>query len=187
MDASQYKDYVLAMLFIKYVSDKYANVKFAPINIPVGSTFQDMVKLKGKPEIGDFVNKKIFAPIRDANQMSDFANFNDDEKLGTGKDKVDRITKLIAIFENPDLDFSKNRADDDDILGDAYEFLMRHFATESGKSKGQFYTPAEVSRILAKIIGKNKSNSTASTTIPIFFRKNYCRYSEVTNTAIGIE
>lgn len=165
MDASQYKDYVLAMLFIKYVSDKYAGAKFAPITIPEGSTFQDMVKLKGKPEIGDFVNKKIFAPIRDANKMSDFANFNDDEKLGTGKDKVDKITKLIAIFENPDLDFSKNRADDDDILGDAYEFLMRHFATESGKSKGQFYTPAEVSRVLAKIIGINKGNSTASTTI----------------------
>lgn len=165
MDASQYKDYVLAMLFIKYVSDKYANVPFAPIVIPEGATFQDMVKLKGKPEIGDFVNKKIFAPIRDANKMSDFADFNDDQKLGVGKDKVDKITKLIAIFENPDLDFSKNRADDDDILGDAYEFLMRHFATESGKSKGQFYTPAEVSRILAKIIGINKNNSTASTTI----------------------
>ena len=124
-----------------------------------------MVALKGKPEIGDFVNKKIFAPIRDANKMADFANFNDDEKLGTGKDKVDKITKLIAIFENPDLDFSKNRADDDDILGDAYEFLMRHFATESRKSKGQFYTPSEVSRVLAKIIGINKRNSTASTTI----------------------
>jgi len=165
MDASQYKDYVLAMLFVKYVSDKYAHVKFAPITIPPGATFQDMVQLKGKPEIGDFINKKIFAPIRDANKMTDFANFNDDEKLGTGKDKVDKLTKLIAIFENPDLDFSKNRADDDDILGDAYEFLMRHFATESGKSKGQFYTPAEVSRILAKIIGINKSNSTASTTI----------------------
>ncbi|PZR07478.1 MAG: type I restriction-modification system subunit M [Flavobacterium psychrophilum] len=165
MDASQYKDYVLAILFIKYVSDKYAHVKFAPITIPKGSTFQDMVALKGKPEIGDFVNKKIFAPIRDANKMSDFANFNDDEKLGTGKDKVDKITKLIAVFENPDLDFSKNRADDDDILGDAYEFLMRHFATESGKSKGQFYTPSEVSRVLAKIIGINKVNSTASTTI----------------------
>jgi type I restriction enzyme M protein len=165
MDASQYKDYVLAMLFIKYVSDKYANEKFPLIVIPKGATFQDMVKLKGNPEIGDFVNKRIFTPIRDANKMSDFADFNSDEKLGTGKDKVDKITKLIAIFENPDLDFSKNRADDDDILGDAYEFLMRHFATESGKSKGQFYTPAEVSRILAKIIGINKSNTTASTTI----------------------
>jgi len=165
MDAGQYKDYVLAMLFIKYVSDKYANAKFAPIIIPAGATFQDMVNLKGKPDIGDLLNKKIFAPIRDANKMSDFANFNDDEKLGTGKDKVDKLTRLIAIFENPDLDFSKNRADDDDILGDAYEFLMRHFATESGKSKGQFYTPAEVSRVLAKIIGINKNNTTASTTV----------------------
>lgn len=165
MDASQYKDYVLAMLFVKYVSDKYAGMMFAPITIPEGSTFKDMVKLKGNAEIGDLVNKKIFAPIRDANKMADFADFNDDNKLGTGKDKVDKITKLIAIFENPDLDFSKNRADDDDILGDAYEFLMRHFATESGKSKGQFYTPSEVSRVLAKIIGINKDNSTASTTI----------------------
>ena len=119
MDASQYKDYVLAMLFIKYVSDKYAGVMFAPIQIPEGSTFMDMVALKGNPEIGDFVNKKIFAPIRDANKMADFADFNDDTKLGTGKDKVDKISKLIAIFENPDLDFSKNRADDDDILGAA--------------------------------------------------------------------
>ena len=66
---------------------------------------------------------------------------------------VDRLTNLIAIFENPALDFSKNRAEGDDILGDAYEYLMRHFATESGKSKGQFYTPAEVSRIMAQIIG----------------------------------
>lgn len=165
MDASQYKDYVLAMLFIKYVSDKYAGKKFGAIEVPKGATFTDMVALKGKAEIGDLVNKRIFAPIRDANKMADFADFNDDTKLGTGKEKVDKITKLIAVFENPDLDFSKNRADDDDILGDAYEFLMRHFATESGKSKGQFYTPAEVSRVLARIIGINKSNSTASTTI----------------------
>ena len=66
---------------------------------------------------------------------------------------MDRLTNLIAIFENPALDFSKNRADGDDILGDAYEYLMKHFATESGKSKGQFYTPSEVSRIMAQLLG----------------------------------
>ncbi|MCB0397278.1 MAG: type I restriction-modification system subunit M, partial [Flavobacteriales bacterium] len=82
-----------------------------------------------------------------------------EEKLGKGKEMVDRLTKLIGIFENPALNFSKNRADGDDILGDAYEYLMRHFATESGKSKGQFYTPAEVSRILAKVIGVKKDSS----------------------------
>ena len=135
MDASQYKDYVLVLLFIKYVSDKYAGQKFAPITIPKGSSFDDMVELKGKPDIGDQINKKIIAPLQEANKLSDMPDFNDSTKLGTGKDMVERLTDLIAIFENPALDFSSNKAEGDDILGDAYEFLMRHFATESGKSK----------------------------------------------------
>ncbi len=75
----------------------------------------------------------------------------------------DRLSNLVAIFENPALNFRKNRAEGDDILGDAYEYLMRHFATESGKSKGQFYTPAEVSRIMAKVIGINKARSQSQT------------------------
>ena len=148
MDASQYKDYVLVLLFIKYVSDKYAGQPFAPITIPAGASFKDMVALKGKPDIGDQINKKIIAPLANANKLSDFPDFNDAAKLGTGKEMVDRLTNLVAIFENPALDFSKNRAEGDDILGDAYEYLMRHFATESGKSKGQFYTPAEVRPLL---------------------------------------
>ena len=153
MDASQYKDYVLVLLFIKYVSDKYAGKPYPPITIPEGSSFQDMVALKGKSDIGDQINKKIIAPLANANKLSDFPDFNDPTKLGTGKEMVDRLTNLIAIFENPALDFSSNRAEGDDILGDAYEYLMRHFATESGKSKGQFYTPAEVSRVMAQIVG----------------------------------
>ncbi len=153
MDASQYKDYVLVLLFIKYVSDKYAGQPYAPITIPEGASFKDMVALKGKPDIGDQINKKIIAPLANANKLSDMPDFNDAGKLGSGKEMVDRLTNLIAIFENKALDFSKNRADGDDILGDAYEYLMRHFATESGKSKGQFYTPAEVSRIMAQILG----------------------------------
>ena len=153
MDASQYKDYVLVLLFIKYVSDKYAGEPYAPITIPKGASFEDMVALKGKSDIGDQINKKIIAPLANANKLSDMPDFNDATKLGSGKEMVDRLTNLIAIFENPALDFSKNRADGDDILGDAYEYLMRHFATESGKSKGQFYTPAEVSRVIAQIIG----------------------------------
>jgi len=156
MDASQYKDYVLVMLFLKYISDKWAGQPYAPISIPDGSSFRDMVGLKGKPDIGDQINKKIIAPIAEVNKLSDMPDFNDVSKLGSGKEMVDRLTNLIAIFENPALDFSNNRAEGDDILGDAYEYLMRHFATESGKSKGQFYTPAEVSRTMAKIIGINQ-------------------------------
>jgi type I restriction enzyme M protein len=165
MDASQYKDYVLVLLFIKYISDKYANLPFAPIKIPAGASFKDMVALKGTPNIGDDINKKIIGPLANANQLSDFPDFNDANKLGDGKEKVDRLTNLIAIFENPALDFSKNRAEGDDILGDAYEYLMRHFATESGKSKGQFYTPAEVSRIIAQVLGIRGANTSNDTTV----------------------
>jgi type I restriction enzyme M protein len=165
MDASQYKDYVLVLLFIKYVSDKYAGVPYAPITIPKGASFKDMVALKGKSDIGDQINKKIIAPLANANKLSDMPDFNDANKLGTGKEMVERLTNLIAIFENKALDFSKNRAEGDDILGDAYEYLMRHFATESGKSKGQFYTPAEVSRVIAQIIGIHDARTTSSTTV----------------------
>src|SRR5829696_4980283 len=156
MDASQYKDYVLGLLFIKYVSDKYAGLRYPPIKIPAGACFNDMVALKGKPDIGDQINKKIIGPLAKENEQlsqADFPDFNDPVKLGDGKEKVERLTNLIAIFENPALNFSKNRADGDDLLGDAYEYLMRHFATESGKSKGQFYTPAEVSRVIAQVLG----------------------------------
>jgi len=165
MDASQYKDYVLVMLFVKYVSDKYAGQPYAPITIPPGASFKDMVGLKGKSDIGDQINKKILGPLANANKLSDMPDFNDATKLGSGKEMVERLTNLIAIFENPALDFSKNRADGDDILGDAYEYLMRHFATESGKSKGQFYTPAEVSRIMAQIIGIRQASTSNATTV----------------------
>lgn len=134
MDASQYKDYVLVLLFIKYISDKYADVTYAPITIPKGSSFKDMAALKGKVTIGDDINKKIIAPIAEANNLSEMPDFNNAEKLGSGADMVKKLSNLIAIFENPALDFSKNRAEGDDILGDAYEYLMKLFATESGKS-----------------------------------------------------
>lgn len=169
MDASQYKDYVLFMLFIKYISDKYADSDdFAPpVVIPAGASFKDMIALKGQSDIGDKINTQIIQPLIDANTRlarSDFPDFNDPNKLGQGKEMVDRLTNLISIFQKPELDFSKNRAEHDDILGDAYEYLMRHFATESGKSKGQFYTPSEVSRVIAKVIGISPANTLASTT-----------------------
>ena len=169
MDASQYKDYVLFMLFIKYITDKYGNSKdfTPPVTIPKGASFTDMVALKGKSDIGDRINTDIIKPLIDANTRlarSDFPDFNDPNKLGEGKDMVDTLSNLIGIFQKPELDFSQNRAEHDDILGDAYEFLMRHFATESGKSKGQFYTPSEVSRVIAHVIGIAPGNTKASTT-----------------------
>ena len=167
MDASQYKDYVLVLLFIKYISDKYAGQPYASITIPEGASFKDMVALKGKSDIGDKINTQVIQPLIDANSRlarTDFPDFNDPNKLGEGDAMVQRLTNLVGIFQKPELDFSKNRAENDDILGDAYEYLMRHFASESGKSKGQFYTPSEVSRIMAKVIGISHENSKAATT-----------------------
>lgn len=156
MDASQYKDYILTLLFVKYVSDKAKADPQSLIDVPAGGSFDDMLALRGDKEIGDKINK-IIAKLAEANGLEkviDQADFNDEEKLGRGKEMQDRLSKLVAIFS--DLDFRGSRAEGDDLLGDAYEYLMRHFATESGKSKGQFYTPAEVSRILAKVVGIGK-------------------------------
>ncbi len=155
MDASQYKDYVLVLLFVKYVSDKYGGQKDVLLDVPAAASFADMVALKGDKEIGDKINKLIgkLAEANDLKGVIDVADFNDADKLGKGKDMVDRLSDLVAIFDTPGLNFKGNMAEGDDIMGDAYEYLMRHFATESGKSKGQFYTPAEVSRILARVVG----------------------------------
>lgn len=164
MDPSQYKDYILVLLFVKYVSDKYANDPDAIIEIPEGGSFKDMIALKGNKDIGNQINIIIgeLAKANDLKGVIDVADFADDDKLGKGKEMVDRLSNLIAIFENPALDFSKNRAGGDDILGDAFEYLMKNFATESGKSKGQFYTPSEVSRVMAKVL--NIHNATNRTT-----------------------
>ncbi len=191
MDASQYKDYVLVMLFVKYVSDRFSADPFSDIVIPdppkpdgeaeggelteaqqaiydaecAKPIFTRFVELKGKKDIGDLINKEIIKPLFDVNNLPSPPDFNDNAKLGNGKEMIDRLTNLIGVFEKPELNFASNRAEGDDILGDAYEYLMRHFATESGKSKGQFYTPAEVSRIMAKIVGISEVETSSSTTV----------------------
>lgn len=158
MDASQYKDYVLVVLFVKYISDKAKKDTDMLISVPEGCSFDDMVALKGKTNIGEEMNK-IMEKLAEANGLTGVitnADFSDENKLGKGKDLVETVSKLIAVFQREELDFSNNRAADDDLIGDAYEYLMKNFASESGKSKGQFYTPAEVSRIMAKVIGIGK-------------------------------
>ncbi len=153
MDASEYKDYVLTLLFMKYVSDKFEADPDSLIEVPEGASFSDMVLLVGDKEIGDKINK-IIAKLAEANDLKgviDNADFNDSAKLGTDKAMVDTLSKLVNIFDN--LELGANTAEGDDLLGDAYEFLMRHFATESGKSKGQFYTPPEVSMVMPQVLG----------------------------------
>ena len=135
MDASQYKDYILTLLFVKYVTDRFKGERYADISVPDGGSFDDIVKLKGDKNIGEGIDK-VIAKLAEANELQgviDNAHFNDDKKLGNGQEMVDKLTGLVSIFQRPELDFKNNRADDDDIIGDAYEYLMRNFATESGR------------------------------------------------------
>ena len=152
MDASQYKDYVLTLLFIKYVSDKFKSDPHSLIHVPVDGSFDHLISLKGKPNVGEGVNIAVrrLAEENGLQGVINNADFDDPTKLGSGKDLQDRVSNLIGIFQ--DIDFTASSAEGDDLLGDAYEYLMRHFATQSGKSKGQFYTPAEVSRVMAHLL-----------------------------------
>ncbi len=157
MDASEYKNYVLNLLFLKYISDKARNDAKnntdSTIEVPQGCFYEDILALEGDKEIGDKLNK-IIAEIAEQNELKgviDSVDFNDNTKLGEGKAMVDTLSNLVKIFA--DLSLGAHGALDDDLLGDAYEYLMRHFASESGKSKGQFYTPSEVSLLLSLLLG----------------------------------
>ncbi|PUD22963.1 type I restriction-modification system subunit M [Helicobacter pylori] len=161
MDASEYKNYVLNLLFLKYISDKARNDArnntYSEIEVPEGCFYEDILALEGDKEIGDKLNK-IIAKIAERNDLKgviDSVDFNDNTKLGEGKAMIDTLSNLVKIFA--DLSLGAHGALDDDLLGDAYEYLMRHFASESGKSKGQFYTPSEVSLLLSLLLGINEN------------------------------
>lgn len=141
VEPARYKDYVLTLLFFKYVSDRYKGQRYGDCIVEEGASFDDLIAAKGKKDIGERVDK-ILSAFMEANQLQGSlpeVSFNNEDELGRGKELVDKVTGLIAVFENPAIDFKTNRASGDDIIGDAYEYLMMKFAQESGKSKGQFY------------------------------------------------
>ena len=154
--AESFKNYVLILLFIKYVSDRKKSGEQTVLIIPDGCSFDDIVAMKGTKTIGDKINT-IIGKISEENGLQDVINLSDhdfcDKKLGNSDESSKLISELVAAFQDEGLDFSQNRAADDDLIGDAYEFLMRNFASQAGKDKGQFYTPTEVSRLMALILG----------------------------------
>ncbi len=164
VEPARYKDYILTLLFVKYVSDRFKSSDNWDIEVPKGGSFDDIIALKYKKNVGEGINVVIsrLAELNELKGVIDLADFNSDE-LGADKEAVDKLSGLVEIFQKPELDFTKNRAGGDDILGDAYEFLMRKFAQDSGKSKWQFYTPGEVSRIMAQVIGIDKASDPSMT------------------------
>src|SRR2546427_11890458 len=102
MDASQYKDYVLVLLFVRYVSDKYADQKNALVVIPHGGSFSDLSKLNGKTNIGEGINK-VLSKLAEANGLRgviDTVDFNDEDKLEKGKGRMDPLSNRVPFFEN---------------------------------------------------------------------------------------
>lgn len=155
VEPARYKDYVLVLLFFKYVSDRYKGERRADFTVKSGASFDELIEAKYTPDVAEKVDK-ILQSFLETNGLSGSlpdVSFNNPDELGAGKELVDKVSGLIAVFENPAIDFKSNRASGDDIIGDAYEYFMMKFAQESGKSKGQFYTPSEVSRIIARLIG----------------------------------
>lgn len=155
VEPARYKDYVLILLFHKYVSDRYKGDPFSFYNITDETSFDALQEAKGKSDIGERVDG-VLRKFMEDNQLQGSlpdVSFNNTDELGSGKELVDKVSGLIGVFQNPAIDFRTNRASGDDIIGDAYEYFMKKFAQESGKSKGQFYTPSEVSRIIARLIG----------------------------------
>lgn len=179
VESARYKDYVLTLLFFKYVSDRYKGERYGDYSVREGASFEDLVAAKGKTDIGERVDK-ILSAFLGENQLQGSlpdVSFNNEDELGHGKELVDRVTKLIAVFENPAIDFRTNRASGDDIIGDAYEYFMMKFAQESGKSKGQFYTPSEVSRIMARLIGIANIDASRKTSWTLYEQgKGYCAF-----------
>ena len=127
-------------------------MKDSVITVPKGGGFADMVALKGDKEIGDKINKIIgkFAEANELKGVVDRADFNDEDKLDAARRCRTASPSLCQSLMDSTFEPIEPKAT---TFGDAYEYLMRHFATESGKSKGQFYTPAEVSRVMAKVVG----------------------------------
>ena len=137
VEPARYKDYVLVLLFFKYVSDRYKGQPFAEFTISQGASFEDLIAAKGKSDVGERVDKIIQKFLEDNKLQGSLpdVSFNNPEELGSGKELVDKVSGLIGVFQNPAIDFRNNRASGDDIIGDAYEYFMMKFAQESGKSK----------------------------------------------------
>lgn len=176
IDPSQYKDYILTMLFLKYVSDVYKakyseylnryegdkeraarSMRHERFLIPETSSFDYLYQHRTADNIGELIDMAL-ADIEDANRekmssedgSSIFRNISfNSANLGEPKEKNARLKNLLVDFSELELD--ESHLENNDIIGDAYMYLVSTFASESGKKAGEFFTPAEVSTLLAKL------------------------------------
>ncbi|MBX9864810.1 MAG: type I restriction-modification system subunit M [Hyphomicrobium sp.] len=181
VDAAQYKDYILVMLFLKYISDQWnahveeykkqfggddtrirRRLERERFILPKGASFYDLYAGRNEANIGEMINI-AFEKIEDANRSKlegVFRNidFNSEANLGKTKDRNRRLKNLLEDFANPALDLRPSRVTED-IIGECYIYLIGKFASDAGKKAGEFYTPTAVSRLLAKLAGPQSGNT----------------------------
>jgi type I restriction enzyme M protein len=173
VDAGQYKDYILVMLFLKYISDLWNDhvktyekqfggdearirrrLERERFILPQGASFYDLYAKRNEANIGEMINIAL-EKIEDANRAKlegVFRNidFNSESNLGRVKDRNRRLKNMLEDFAKPELDLRPSRVTED-IIGECYIYLISRFASDAGKKAGEFYTPAAVSRLLAKL------------------------------------
>lgn len=182
IDSSKYKDYILSLLFVKYLSDSYKEeennireeLKDKPtilyrklqrrkFNLGKESTFDFLFSQKENENIGEKINTAL-QKIQESNsdKLKDIFNhvdFNDSNLLGNNKDRHKILKGLLESFSNDKIDLSPSKLENQDVIGDAYEFLISEFASDAGKKGGEFFTPSEVSSLLAKLVRAEESNT----------------------------
>ncbi|MDJ1472446.1 type I restriction-modification system subunit M [Xanthocytophaga flava] len=179
IDATQYKDYILTMLFVKYVTDVWKDKRAAyaekyngdevrieralrneRFQVPAECTFDYLFEQRNENHLGELINIAL-EKLEDANRSKlerVFRNidFNSEANLGQTKDRNRRLKNLLVDFSA--LDLQPSHLEGNDIIGDAYEYLIAQFASDAGKKAGEFYTPGEVSTLLAKLVDPQPGN-----------------------------
>lgn len=182
IDPSQYKDYILTMLFVKYVSDVWKDKKEAyakkynndatrleralrneRFQVPSNCTFEYLFENRNAANLGELINTAL-EHLEDANRSKlerVFRNidFNSEANLGQTKDRNRRLKNLLVDFSA--LDLQPSHLEGNDIIGDSYEYLIERFASDAGKKAGEFYTPAGVSTLLARLVDPQPGNRIA--------------------------
>jgi type I restriction enzyme M protein len=181
VDPSEYKNYILVMLFLKYLSDVWKDrleqchkefgddqerikrrMNRERFVLPADSDFDYLYEHRKDANVGELINIAL-ANIEEANKAKlegVFRNidFNSDSNLGETKDRNRRLKNLLEDFANPVLDMRPSRIGSQDVIGNTYEYLISHFASDAGKKGGEFYTPGEVAILLSKLLRPKKSD-----------------------------
>jgi type I restriction enzyme M protein len=175
MSGDEYKDYILTMLFVKYLSDFYkekleqlraeygdredrveAKLRREKFRLDESCTFEYLLEHKEAPNLGEIINKALMKIEEDNKEKLDgifrSIDFNNRNKLGDTKERNTILKNLLEDFSDPRLDLRPSRLAGNDVIGDAYEYLIAHFASDAGRKGGEFYTPSEVSTLLAKLV-----------------------------------